>query len=104
MCALKDIVQSGKVRCESSGLNDMAMRATDRPLHRYRREQHVRLAIHGVPIYCQSPRLASIHQHAKLLLCFVQGGGEGNDALYQEDGSIESALEPHRELNSPLLT
>jgi hypothetical protein len=88
MCALKDIVQSGKVRCESRDLNAVTIRLPNPLAYRHWREQHVRLAIHGVPVHRQSPRLAAIHQHAKLLLRFVQGGGEGDDALYQKDGSL----------------
>jgi hypothetical protein len=38
--------------------------------------------------------MAPVHQHAKLLLRLLPGRREGDDALYQEDGDLELALEP----------
>lgn len=38
--------------------------------------------------------MATIHQHAKLLLRLLPRGREGDDALHQEDGDLELALEP----------
>lgn len=38
--------------------------------------------------------MAPIHQHAKLLLRLLPRGREGDDALHQENGDLELALEP----------